>query len=74
MLVFLAERVSHGIRWVCDVIMWRLQTRIKKVFSSSISLSYSSPNSANVKSIEDDFLLELHIHRNPVLHHPEYEL
>ena len=39
------ERVAHGMRWVCVVIMWSLQTRIEKSFSYSISYSnLKSPN------------------------------
>ena len=36
------EREAHGMRWVCVLIMWNLQTRIEKSFSYWISYSYSN--------------------------------
>ena len=36
------EREAHGMRWVCVVIMWSLQTRIEKSFSYDLVLVLKS--------------------------------
>ena len=33
-------RVAHGMRWVCDVIMWSLQTRIGKSPNCTVKHAY----------------------------------
>ena len=66
--------VAHEMKWVCDVIMWSMQTRIGKLFSYSILYSHSSPNSAKVESTEGELFLVLYTYRNPDIYHPQYEL
>ena len=45
-------------RWVCVVIMWSLQTRIKKSFSYSISYPYSNLKSSILELPKASKILE----------------
>jgi len=53
------KREARGMRWVCDMIMSSLQTRIEKSFSYSISYLYSNlkfPNKVNRTTIDEKFI------------------